>query len=541
MFLTLGNGDTVARLQPGEAYASPWFFLSLPAGAPDNARVVMQIDQFHHQSGEPGHLAEEERSPLAFTIEGDNSATPVGNLVMRVVSDESGSEPLATINLEYELSEAEPALDYRPYYLETGVAHDDTVSETVTLENRGLADLTDIQVTLLNESDAPAPDWIYLMSPREQGTLAIGASREIQLAVSPTYLVPDGIYPFILRVESGNHPTTDINIFVYVTQSGRGGVQFRASDIYTATLDENDNPIPGLAGARIRLQHEELLNLEETGTTDENGELMFDDLAAGRYRFRASASNHQDVLGRLTIKPGITTTQNVFLDFDLITVEWSVTEITIEDKYEITLHATFETDVPAPVVVLEPSSTLLPDMAVGDVFQGELRLTNYGLIRADNLQFVPPPEDGYFRYEFLANLPDSLGAKGSLVIPYRVTALAPYDPDGSGSGGGCGGYGAGSRVDYSYECANGQESRGSTSHTWTGKASGDCGGSGGSGISWSVGGGGGAGGPLGRGSGRGGPSYSSIPGATCIPEKEPCNDVCCDQNQGPAGNSNGND
>ncbi|MEW8183743.1 MAG: fibronectin type III domain-containing protein [Candidatus Thiodiazotropha endolucinida] len=709
--LTLTNGDTVARIQPGEAYTSEWFLLPIPASAPNNVRIQVEVDQFHYQLGQPeqvsipgmqsglavllsdtaytaditaitpassygdqpivisgqalardtglplaqvpvelvlsvngferkipvatdpagsyeyshrpqpgdagvytvsavypGSLARpgqssftlnrvsvspvnlrlylaknyrqtfdmilaaagqgttatnlrlvydaidqptgqfpagvtltpaapvnlqsEQRSPLAFTIEGDNSADPVGNLVMRVVSDESGSEPLATINIDYELSEAEPALYFTPNYLETGVAHDDAVTEAITLENRGLADLTDIQVSLLDEYDSPAPTWIYLMSAQNQGNLTIGSTRQIQLAASPTYLVPDGVYPFKLRVESSNYPTTDINIFVAVTQSGVGNVLFKASDIYTATLDENDNPIPGLEGARIRVQHEEIYNIEQTGTTDANGELLLNDLAAGRYRFRASASNHQDVLGRLTVRPGITTAQDVFLDFDLITVEWSVTEITIEDRYEITLHATYETDVPAAVVVLEPASTLLPDMEVGDVFQGELRLTNYGLIRADGVQFVPPDEDGYFRYEFLANLPDTLGAKESLVIPYRVTALAPYDPDGTGSGGGCGGYGAGSRVDYWYECANGQITSGSTSHSWNGKASGSCG-SGGSG-----GGGGGWGGGWGGG-GSGGPSYRSMPGARCIPDEEPCEDPCCDSGQGPAGNSGG--
>ncbi|MCG7883384.1 MAG: fibronectin type III domain-containing protein [Candidatus Thiodiazotropha taylori] len=465
----------------------------------------------------PINLQSEQHSPLAFTIEGDNSADPVGSLVMRVVSDESGSEPLATINIDYELSEAEPALYFTPNYLETGVAHDDAVTEAITLENRGLADLTDIQVSLLDEYDSPAPAWIYLMSAQNQGNLLIGSTRQIQLAASPTYLVPDGVYPFKLRVESSNYPTTDINIFVAVTQSGVGNVQFKASDIYTATPDENGNPIQGLEGARIRVQHEEIYNLEQIGTTDSYGELLLNDLAAGRYRFRASAPNHQDVLGRLTVKPGITIGQDIFLDFDLITVEWSVTEITIEDRYEITLHATYETDVPAAVIVLEPASTLLPDMAVGDVFQGELRLTNYGLIRADGVQFVPPGEDGYFRYEFLANLPDTLGAKESLVIPYRVTALAPYDPDGTGSGGGCGGYAAGSRVDYWYECKNGQITSGSTRHSWNGKASGDCG-TGGSG--------GGAGGGYGGG-GSGGPSGGTyLPELPCIDCKK-CRTPCC--------------
>ncbi|MGD8912254.1 MAG: fibronectin type III domain-containing protein, partial [Candidatus Thiodiazotropha sp.] len=714
--ITLGNGDTVARIPSGEAYTSPWFELPLPLGASNNARVILQIDSIHYHSGQPDHvsvsgmqggqavslaaapyevtltsvtpqssygdepivfqgqaLVPENGSPVAsvpvelvlsvngferklqtvtdatgsyeyeylpavnegglftvsavypgglarpgqgqfilnrytvsptrlilklaknyretidlirvslgeamdatnlrlifdaadqpggqlpqgislipsepvnltsqqtaalpFAIEADNSADPMGSLVLRVISDEMGDQPLSVITADYELSEASPALYFTPNYVETGVTQDASITETLILENRGLASLTDINITLLSKNDSPAPDWVYLMSTQEQGTLAIGEQRQIQLAASPTYQVPDGIYPFKLRVESGNHPTIYINVFVAVTQSGLGHLLFKASDIYTATLDENDNPIPGLAGARIRLQHEDVLSIEQSGVTDENGELLLSDLPAGRYRFRASAPNHQDVSGRLTIRPGITTAQDIFLDFDLITVEWSVTEITIEDKYEITLQAVYETDVPAAVVVLEPAGTLLPDMAVGDIFYGELHVTNHGLIRADGVEFTPPSEDGYYRFEFLANLPDTLGPKQSLVIPYRVTALAPYDPDGTGSGGGCSGYSAGSRVEYWYECTNGEITSGSTRHSWNGKASGSCGGSSGS-ISGGSGGydAGGFGGVDGGTSS--GPTYSSIPGASCIPDGEPC-ELCC--GNGPAGNGKGDD
>ena len=70
-------------------------------------------------------------------------------------------------------------------------------------------------------------------------------------------------------------------------------------------------------------------------------------------------------------------------------MEWEVNEITIEDKYEIVLTATYETDVPAAVVAIEPSSVSLPAMQAGDVFNGEFTLTNYGLIRADDLKVHP--------------------------------------------------------------------------------------------------------------------------------------------------------
>ncbi|MEJ2406517.1 MAG: carboxypeptidase-like regulatory domain-containing protein [Candidatus Thiodiazotropha sp.] len=254
-----------------------------------------------------------------------------------------------------------------------------------------------------------------------------------------------------------------------------------------------------------------MLSIEQTATTDSYGEALISDLPAGRYRFRASAPNHEDLLGRLTIKPGVTAAQEVFLDFNLITIEWSVTEITIEDKYEITLQAIFETDVPAAVVVMEPTSTTLPEMGVGDVFYGELRLTNYGLIRADNLKANYPSSDAYFQYEFLAELPDTLEAKESLLIPYRVTALSSLAPDGTVS------------TTYNYTCANGDTTGGSTSHSWTYPVSASsCGGGGGigGGSIWGGGGGGGGGG-----SSSGTSTYDSLPSARCMPEPD-CEDCC---------------
>ena len=189
-------------------------------------------------------------------------------------------------------------------------------------------------------------------------------------------------------------------------------------------------------GARIRVQNEEVVTREATMFTDELGEAFFPDLAAGRWKFRATAPNHQELIGRFRIKPGITLAQEIFLDFNLITVDWSVTEITIQDRYEITLQAVYEVDVPAAVVLIEPPSVTLPRMNSGDVFYGEFTMTNYGLIRADNLKLHIPPRDAFIRLEILSGLPDTLEAKETITVPYRVTQLSPFEPDGTTTGGG---------------------------------------------------------------------------------------------------------
>ena len=456
----------------------------------------------------PFDLQSQQTAQLPFSIAGDNSADASGTLYLRLLSDESGTDPLGMVQIDYRLQEAHPYLSFSPNYIETGVAHDGSVQETITLQNTGLVVMSGVNVELLETSGGQLPNWISLLSPSAQGDITVGEKREIQIAANPSDAVAEANYPFILRVSSSNNTTVDINVYVVVTQSGIGSMLFKAADIYTATLDENGTPIPGLAGARIRYQHEIDLSNEGELYTDELGEAFFQNLPAGRYRFRASASKHEDLLGRFTIKPGVPAVENIFLDYNLISVEWSVREITIEDKYEIVLEATFETDVPAPVIVFEPTSTTLPDMPVGEVFHGELRLTNHGLVRADDLTFSFPTSDAYFKYEFQQGLPNSLEAKESLVIPYRVTALASLTPDGSGSGGGCAAYGASARANYNYECANGTEAGGSSSTHWsTTTSTSDCGGPG---SSWSGGSSGSAGGGYG---GAGG--YTPINTKSC--------------------------
>ncbi len=423
---------------------------SLPSGVQVNLGNALSV------------LNAEEKAQLSFTVQADNAAEPSGTLILKVMSDERGDTPIGRVIVNYQLSSARPALYASPSIIETGVNLDSSVTETLTLENQGLAALTGLTVKLLNENGTMAPGWIYLTTQEALGTLAIGDKRDIQLMASPSTSVSEGDYIFIVRASGDNHAAAlDTYVSVTVTQAGIGHVLFKAADIYTATLDDQGNVIEGLAGAEIHIQNEKVSTVEKTLTTDNVGEALFSDLPAGRYKFKATAGNHQEVIGRFRIKPGVTISERVFLDYNLVTVEWSVTETTVEDRYEITLNATYETDVPAAVVIVEPMSVNLPDMQPGEVFYGELTLTNYGLIRADDLKF-DLPSDQYFKYELLGDLPISLGAKERITIPYRVTALKALEQGADGSGGGCRKPQWYLRITYTYKCADGDEIKSSS-------------------------------------------------------------------------------
>lgn len=516
---TAADGTTASNLRV--AYAAQYQPLgTLPPG------IVVD-------TGSAVSLASRESKTLNITVAGDNSATDTGTFYLALLSDERGVEPLQTIRVDYQLSDARPALYPSPSFVESGVTQGGNAIEQVTLENKGLAAAVGVDVRLLNADGTPAPAWIALASPADLGTLDVGARKSIDLSINPTSAVAEGNYTFKLRVASANAAGGDVNVFVAVSQSGVGNVLFKAADIYTATLDQNGQRIAGLAGARIQVQNEQVLSIERTLNTDAYGEAFFNDLPAGRYKFRANAANHQEVGGRFTIKPGTTATQDIFLDYNLVTVSWSVREITIQDRYEITLSATFETQVPAPVVILEPQAVNLPSLKAGDVFYGEFNLTNYGLVRAENIKPQLPQSDAYLRFEFLAEIPAAMEAKQRITIPYRAVALQSFEPDGAATGGGCFSYSNAIFIPYDYPCANGTRTNGSASGRWFYTSGTACTGPGG-GIGPIIGGGGpGGGGPGGFGSN--GPGYSSMPGAPCVPDCR--GPECC--GGGGAGGGNG--
>jgi len=397
-----------------------------------------------------------EQAKIQWTIRANNVAGDSGKVVLTVVSDEASDGSLGSVVINTHFSEARPAVFFYPDHVETGVAHNDSAFETIVLENKGLADLNDVSLSFISSTGSSAPSWLNLNSDNKIETISVGESLKINMTFKPTEDIFPGEHFFYLKMNSSNHSIISIPIYITVTRFGEGHVLFKISDIYTGTFDKNNTVIEGLGNAKIYLQNLEVPSIEATLTTDNYGEAFFQDLTTGRYQCRISANNHQDYSGYFWIKPGITEIQEIFLDYNLVTVEWDVTEKTIEDKYEIILSTTYKTDVPAAVVVAEPTSLNLPEMNTGDIYYGEFTLTNYGLIRAKQIDFYLPVSSSNFKYEIMGGLPDYLDPKESMTIPYRVTCILSPNGEEDSSGGGCRRFKACIKVIYEFECSNGE-------------------------------------------------------------------------------------
>lgn len=461
--------------------------------------------------------------PVLFTA--NNTAQASGSLILDVMSVDQPNTPIGKVKVDYTLSEAKPYLLPTPSFVETGLSQGSSEIESVIIENKGLQDALNLQFTITKADGTAAPSWVSITN-QPDGNLAIGQKRSVDISFAPPTGTQEGVYELKLKVQGDNVPVQAFNVYASVTQSGQGNVLFKAADIYTATLDKQGHLILGLANATVTVQNEDVATVSRELVTDSLGEALFQSLPAGRYKFRAKAANHQELGGRFQIKPGITINQPVFLDYNLVTVEWSVREVTIQDRYDITLNATFETNVPAAVVMLQPTSINLPKMNAGDVYNGELTLTNYGLVRADNVKQSLPAGDSYFRYEFLVDVPSTLEAKQSITIPYRIIAIQSLEAASTAptaGGAGCYNYSNSTGISCSYVCSNGTVSKscGSSSGFFSGSNS-----------SCSVGtGGGGGGGGYGGGGGGGGSGWfingtSQDLGPPCV---KCTNGACCKQ------------
>lgn len=460
------------------------------------------------------------------TFTGSGSIGETGTVFLTGFATDSGSASRGVVRVDYTLTTPTAALFPTPTFIETGVAQGSSVTETLTLENKGVIAATNLRVQLQNSNGTTnVPGWIFLASPGQLDALAVGGKQTVQVTAMPGADVADGIYNFKLHVTSDTAAGGDVQVAVSVTQAGIGHVQFNVADIFTSTLDATGQVIPGLAGAAIRIQNENVLTVLSSATSDAQGKAMVSGLPTGTYIYRASAPNHMDASGRLTVRPGVTTIQNVFLDYNVVTVEFSVTETTIQDHYDITLTATYHTQVPAPVVLIEPLMINLPDMQVGEELTGEITITNYGLVRADNVVFTPPPSDAHFRYEVMGTVPTELPAKTRISLPYKVTALSPLPASSQQlaarkglsllqpRAAACTSYSSPMRLNYSFDCANGDRRQGGASSGFARTYGSTCG-SGGSG-------GGGGGGPAG---GFGGGTWVTHPGA--IPLVPGCTPDC---------------
>ena len=116
---------------------------------------------------------------------------------------------------------------------------------------------------------------------------------------------------------------------------------------------------PHLAGAKVAIMNSATDALVMQGTTDENGLYIVESLPEGYYKLMVSADKHDVYTNNILVDPGKENRKTINLSFQAITIDWQVEETTVNDEYEIVTTVKYETNVPVPVVEVEPAGMYL--------------------------------------------------------------------------------------------------------------------------------------------------------------------------------------
>lgn len=267
------------------------------------------------------------------------------------------------------------------------------------------------------------PTWMQTATPREMASLAQGDTATVVLRFVPTddmQLNVPVTGTIGINCENGNG--IPLNYSIEPVSETVGTLTVDVCDEYTYYTAE----APHVAGAKVQVKHPTTGVVITEGVTGEDG-LYSVSLPEGYYTIFVTADKHDSYTNNILVDPGTETKQTVNLSYPGIDIDFTVEEIEVEDVYNITTNVKYETNVPAPVVVLDvPSRIAADELKDGESLIFYATLTNKGLITAQDVSLILPENSKHLQFEALAHTdaPFDLAPQQSVTIPVQVTKVA---------------------------------------------------------------------------------------------------------------------
>jgi hypothetical protein len=294
-----------------------------------------------------------------------------------------------------------------------------------------------VEFTVSNQGDIPSgpldiflPDasWLKLASPVTLPSLNQGESAKVSLLLQPSSTQDLTVYNGNVVI-GGAETSLSLPFNFRAVSEAKGNLNINVVD-----------ELFFFAEGSPRLQNATVTLLDPfTGTVifseqDADGILAKTDLAEGYYTLRINANSHDSYEKNIYVGAGETEDIQAFLSRQTVKYTWTVTPTEIQDKYTISIESVFETNVPIPTVVIEPTFLDLDQLqVVGQVMQINVTATNHGLIEAHDIALYFG-EHPFYKIEALINNVDTLAAKSSITVPIRITRIADFNTL-TGSGG----------------------------------------------------------------------------------------------------------
>jgi hypothetical protein len=370
---------------------------------------------------------------LPFTATADADAT--GNREIQLTV-RSAQGTVSTAVLRFFVTPAQPSLVLTPGNLSGTMVIPPSASERTqvfyncTVRNGGAGIARNVRVVLPQGAES----WLSVVGSAHLGDIGPGAEAGFVLQVSPPPGLAFGPYSGTIGVLADN-ASAQLSFAFQAMSSATGTLVIDAADERTYYQTENP-PYPPLAGAYVEVRDSYTGLLVASGTTQESGRLVFTGLPESYYRVRAIATDHGDFEGNTLVRPGQSTIVSAYLPEQFVSYTWTVTPTTIDDEYDITIDLEFETNVPFPVVTLQPGYVDIEDVLQGQQF-GQIIYTirNHGLVDAEDVTFQVGDHPRYRLTPLITDVgilngvppgtPDDACVPGSCVqIPVIVEDLA---------------------------------------------------------------------------------------------------------------------
>ncbi len=370
---------------------------------------------------------------IDFELEIEGSvAVPTEALTLEVTSSEGGRAPL-DISLLIGPPDAEVVAVEAD--LDMGVLATEALRDRVSYAQARLRNIGGLPSEPLHVELPASLNFVTLISPETIAPMSAGTEATIALRVAPSMTTPFGVVEDTIVVTDADGTgdvLIEIPVRVTVQSAATGDLLVYATDEFTYWAAGE----PAVAGAEVTLFELGTFNVVAFGTTDADGYALIQGLTEGYYDVQVEAEDHGSFRANVLVDGGTTTEMEAFMTRTLITYTWTVEPIEFSDEYNITIEAEFATQVPAPVVILEPGTVNFSQLDYPTVVN--FTLTNHGLITADDVQVGVDPPDGIIGtplVEFLGDLP----AMSTTTFPVLFTEAAPGSASrGGGGGGGCG-------------------------------------------------------------------------------------------------------
>lgn len=374
-------------------------------GAPANLQVAANA---------PTALSAEGRGDVAFSLNALDNSTPTAAMQLQISSAEGA---VVTIPIEVAIAPGSPRLTANPGSLQTGMLRGAKTLVECEIVNTGGAVAKNVQVML------PQASWLALVTSPRMGDIAPGESGKIVLALTPSSTQKLGLLKGSIVVY-GEQVDVTVPFQFNTISDAVGDLKVWVEDEFTYYAAGS----PRVADATVTLKNN-LGEIVAEVASNAEGIALIPSVKEGDYYLQVWAAKHNTYNNTIHIEPGKINEVRALLPRDLVTYRWKVVPTLIQDHYEFTVESVFETNVPVPVVTIDPPVFNL-DSIEGDTYQLDLTITNHGLIQAEdiNLEIGTHP---LFEMTLFTNHLDKLAANSSVVVPIsfrRITSAAKVRP-----------------------------------------------------------------------------------------------------------------